>query len=263
MAKSVISQQASVASIAKAMSVLRLLGASRLPLTMTEIARETGMTPSSCHDLVTTLVQLGFVQPSSVAKSYEIGSRFVRFAKQALYHAIRQPEDHGVVHREMNALSDRYNVHLSVMRPFGAGSYISTFTSEGSAPIRIRLPVGRVMPLFSGASGQIFAAYSQVAEADRARMIGEARIDADERAAFEECCREAIRRGWASNDGRPAEQIAAIAFPILAPDGHLLGALDAVMFRSHFLDAPLEDLVADSVEVCTLLGKILGNGTVG
>lgn len=249
-------ERGSVASISKAVAILRLLGAARSPLTMTEIARDTSLTPSSCHDLVTTLVQIGLVQPSTMGKAYEVGARLVHLAKMALVSRDNFRE----MQRSMNLISDKYDVNLSVFMAFGNSSYISTRVSEGSAPIRIRLSPGQEFPVFRGSPGKFFAAY-RVFDAESYRdALAQIGIDNPKKIKrFEAEVREDKKRGWSADTGSTQRGVATLAVPILTTNEKFLGAIELVMFRSQFDQAPIPAIVQDATALAHLLAEHLQN----
>lgn len=247
-------EKAAVASISKAIAILRLLGSAHAPLTMTEIARGTSLTPSSCHDLVTTLVRIGFVQASSLSKSYELGVRVVKLAKRAL-HPTAQFHD---MQRSMNLISDKYDINLSIYQPFGRQSYLSTNVSEGIAPIRIRLSPGQEHLLFHGAAGRIFAAYSTL-DADefgeRLRQIGIS--DAPAAAAFRKMAADDRARGWSEDHGVAQRGIATIAVPVLVDGDRLLGVIALMMFQRQYDQAPIAAIVRDAAALAEDVARAL------
>jgi len=247
-------ERGSVASISKAIAILRLLGSANSPLTMTEIARDTNLTPSSCHDLVTTLVQIGLVQPSVMGKSYEIGARLVRLAKMALV----SPENFREMQRSMNLISDKYDVNLSVFRAFATSSYISTQVSEGSAPIRIRLSPGQEFPVFRGSPGKFFAAYHDLDAGAYLEALAQIGLDSPMQIErFEAEVREDKKRGWSADNAVTQRGVASIAVPILTENGKFLGAIELVMFRNQFDQAPIATIVQDAIAFARVLARHL------
>jgi DNA-binding IclR family transcriptional regulator len=245
-------EKSSVASISKAFAILRLLGSAQSPLTMTEIARDTNLTPSSCHDLVTTLVQIGLAQSSEIGKSYELGPRLVRLAKLSL----NGRADLSGIQRAMNLISDKYDINLSIFQPFGDNSYVSTQVSEGSAPIRIRLSPGQVLPLFRGSPGKYFAAHTSLSEeayreeAARIGLTSEAEIAQFKTEVHEDC-----KRGWSLDCGRTQRGVATIAVPILSPQNQFHGAIELVMFEKQSETAPITSIVDDALELANAVAE--------
>jgi len=234
-------QQVKVASVAKAISILRLLGDAQFPLTMTEIARDAGLTPSSCHDLVSTLVQIGLVQQSSVGKCYELGARLVRIARSSM----TPRGDFSSVQRQMNLIADKYDVNISLFKRFGHHSYISTQVSEGSAPIRIRISPGQVFPLLQGAVGLCFAAFGKLTPAEL-QGAGSALTTSGRQKKLDHEIEQTAQRGWAADRGRMQPGVGTIAVPVRRPDGVLVSVMELVTFQNKFDQAPIEAIIQDA-----------------
>lgn len=248
-------EKTSVASISKGIAILRLLGSADLPLTITEIARQTKLTPSSCHDLVTTLVQIGFVQPNAIGKSYQIGARMLRLAKLALM----PPGNFLEIQRSMNLIADRYDISLSVLRAFGMSHYISTLVSDGGAPIRIRLSAGQKYPLLRGATGKFFAAYGNPGREGYLDRLADINVSSSKDIKrFDAEVAEAKARGWAVDRAKAQRGVATIAVPILTAKGHFLGAVESAMFEKKFEQASIKSIVQDTKN----LSSILADGLV-
>ncbi|WP_339948100.1 helix-turn-helix domain-containing protein [uncultured Albimonas sp.] len=249
-------REGGVASLRKAAAVLRLLGGSRLPRQISDIARETGMTPSSCHDVVSTLARIGLVQPSASGRTWEIGARFTKLATQAL----GDPERLGPARPALIAIADRWNANLGVMRGFGPTRAISTCIIESTAAIRLRMPVGYELPLFGGVVGRIFAAWGDVADpAERRLRIAEAGFsDKEALISFERRCAEDRAQGWVHGEAQWVAGVGVVAAPMLDPQGGLIGAMSLAMFGRSFREAPLQALAEDVQEAAALGALRLG-----
>lgn len=247
-------EKASVASISKAISILRLLGASRFPLTMTEISREAGLTPSSCHDLVTTLVQFHLVQPSSVGKSYELGARIVRLAKLSL----AAQGDFEAVQHKMHEVASRYELHLAVHRRNVDLTRVTIHTAEGTAPIRIGVTPGLELPLFSGTPGPLFGALAGLDPSERAAALAGAGLtDAAAIARFDAACAVAMQDGWSADLGDSPRGVGSLSVPIRAQDGGLIGVLEILGFRSRLQAAPLAEILGDAHAIAQEIARVL------
>jgi len=245
-----------VASLRKAAAVLRLLGESRLPRQISDIARETGMTPSSCHDVVSTLARIGLVQPTATGRTWEIGARFARLATQTL----GDPERLGPARPALIAIADRWNANLGVMRRFGPSRLISTCIVESTAAIRLRMPVGHELPLFGGVVGRVFAAWGGIGEPTerRLRMAEAGFSGAQAVAAFERRCVDDRARGWAHGEAQWVAGVGVVAVPMFDPRGGLMGTMSIAMFARTFREAPLEALAEDALEAAALGARWLG-----
>lgn len=235
----------SVASIIKAIMILRLLADADMPLTMTEIAREVNLTASSCHDLVSTLIQQGLVRPAAMGKSYELGIRLVAMARRSL---VNRP-GYLATQTLMNAVSDAHNVHLSILRAVGPATRVSTQVSEGNSPVRIRLSPGQETPLLAGAPGRFFTAFVALSEDQRRAALEVAGVKGRTAIRQHEArVAEDVARGWAV-DADSQRGVASLALPIRTANGQIFGVLEVVMFRHRLEDGILGDIIKAAAEV--------------
>ena len=84
-----------VRSVSQAFAILRVLAAQGSALTLTDIVRTTGLSPSSCHNLLRTLVGEGVIEAES-GKRYRLtpgweGCSGLTGGKNAMFIARAQP----------------------------------------------------------------------------------------------------------------------------------------------------------------------------
>lgn len=71
-------------AMGKAFSILETLTGNSQPLSMAELARETGMTKPTAHRIITVLAELGFVERDHGKRGYVEGSRLIQFSLDTL-----------------------------------------------------------------------------------------------------------------------------------------------------------------------------------
>jgi DNA-binding IclR family transcriptional regulator len=71
-------------AMGKAFSILETLTGNSQPLSMAELARETGMTKPTAHRIISVLAELGFVERDHGKRGYVEGSRLIQFALDTL-----------------------------------------------------------------------------------------------------------------------------------------------------------------------------------
>ena len=135
-----------------------------------------------------------------------------------------------------------YNFYVGVMSPDDV-TYIAVFESRG--PLKITTEAGQHVSLYSSALGRLLLSYESdvfiesllsrkpiekitpltvTNEKDLMRLIRQIRKD-----------------GYAVNRGEIYEEIAAVATPIVGPDGSVVAGL-ALCFPLHYLDTGKLDL---------------------
>lgn len=138
-------------SIEKAFSVLELFGAQSSQLSLSEIARLTGMSMGSVQRITHTLEQLGYLVRVPSTRKYRIGIKIMTVAAQYL-------ETNLLVDCANPYLSDLSNHCLetvSLTEPIGNEMvYVARFTSRHYIPIH--MPIGSRVPMYCTASGRAF-----------------------------------------------------------------------------------------------------------
>ena len=72
-----------IQSVDRAIDVLEVLAESGAELPLKEIARKTGLNVSTCHHLLATLVNRGYVGRSRLGRLYFIGSKVTELSKSS------------------------------------------------------------------------------------------------------------------------------------------------------------------------------------
>lgn len=160
-----------VRSVSQALAILRLLAARGEAMTLSDIARGVGLSPSSCLNLLRTLVGEGLLLRDGEGRRYRLaadwaasgvlrgaGQRFAARARPAL---------------ERLAAAEDAAVGLWQVMP---GERIALIAlAESGAATRIHMAEGQRQPLGGGATGRALAAADGVAEEELARRYAAVR----------------------------------------------------------------------------------------
>jgi len=214
--------------------VLQCLEKAHEPLTLTQIAKSSGMTPSKVHLYLVSLCRSGLVMQEAYAGRYELGPAALRLGLSALARL-------SVIDKarsEMPALRDRTGrtVFLSVWGDFGA-TVVNRLDGRKVATLEVR--VGSVMPLLTSATGNVFLAWLPKGvttalvkkELSLWRRNGPV-PDRKDIAALEQRVRA---EGVASTRGGVIRGIVAVSAPVFDHQGEVRCAL-TVMGRENDLD---------------------------
>ncbi|MGC4252664.1 MAG: helix-turn-helix domain-containing protein, partial [Sphingobium sp.] len=93
-----------VRSVSQAFAILRLL-AEESPLSLSDIGRSLGLSPSSCLNLLRTLVDEGVIDRDAHGKRYQLARAWGRF------DALREGGAQGIVDRSRPLLSQFARTH--------------------------------------------------------------------------------------------------------------------------------------------------------
>ncbi|MBA3941040.1 MAG: IclR family transcriptional regulator [Sphingopyxis sp.] len=238
-----------VRSVSQGFAILRLLGGGR-PLTLSEVGRATGLSPSSALNLLRTLVAEGAVEREAAGKRYRLTAAW------SGVEALRGDAGQALTERALPAM-ERF------ARASGAAVGLWKVASrdrmhlvahvESNADVRLRLADAQRQPLGGGAAGRAVAAAQGVDAAELARRFAAVRWQAELGFAdYAEQVRQAARQGFAIDRDFAHRGIwtVAVAIPGVAP-GY---CLSASIFAGSRSEAALDGL---GRELCALRDALL------
>lgn len=141
-------------AVTHAIAILRLLGNATEPMRLTAISRTTGISPSSCFNLLKTLTSEGMTDFDEDSKSYRLGLGAVNIARSAL----RSDAVLLAARTTMRELSSRHDAAVALWRAIGMTRATMIALSESEAATRIHMAVGQRQPIAAGATGRALLA---------------------------------------------------------------------------------------------------------
>lgn len=146
-----------VRSVSQAFAILRLL-ARRGPLTLSAIGREAGLSPSSCFNLLRTLVAEGALEREADGKRYRLAAGWSGLA------ALRDGELERVIARARPLLTRFAQDHEATagLWQVESGRLALVALQDSGASTRIHMVEGQRQPLGAGASGRAIAASEKI-----------------------------------------------------------------------------------------------------
>lgn len=220
-----------VGAVINAAKILRLLRASQGPATVTQITRAVKINPSTCFNILRTLIQADFVQFDETAKTYQLSLGLVALARGALEHS---PELH-LLKPKIEELARTHRMMVTIWRKIADDRIMLVAVAESDAPVRIHARAGTRSPLLLGASGRVFTAYSGMSKTALKERFQELRLarplDFD---AYLQQLEEVRRMGWALDDGYAYPGTITIAAPVHEPGGALNFTCAAILFNGQY-----------------------------
>jgi len=218
-----------VRSVSQAFAILRLLGEAGA-MTLSDIGRATGLSPSSCLNLLKTLVAEGAVERDSRTKYYRLAAVW-----QAA-EALRDSAGARLVDRalpRMTAFAQKAEAAVGLWKIVSRDRMQLAVRAESDAGMRLILADDQRQPLGSGAAGRAIAAAQAIGEAEMARRFAPVRWQAE--LPFETYRRqvgEAAACGYAIDQGYAHRGVwtVAVGLTAIAP-GYCLSA--SVVAGSH------------------------------
>ncbi len=143
-----------VPSVRNAIAILRHLGATGEPEGVNAIARALDLSPSSCFNLMKTLVHEGLLEFEAGSKKYVIGRGLAELARLVDGDdlAIR------VARPLIDAIARKHRVSAGLWRAASGDRLTLIALSESPAGTRIQMSVGQRQPTYAGATGRALAA---------------------------------------------------------------------------------------------------------
>lgn len=219
-------------SVARALSVLDLLGDSDVELGVREVARRLQIAPSIAQRLLSTLAASNYVEHGADGQKYRIGHRAFQIGRAYLSHtdlqAVSLPE------LRIMAERDRINAYLGVLRD-GAVIYLAALQSHG--PIAITSAPGSRGWLHSTAFGK--ALLAELPEDEVVRIVGPEpfrRLTDHTKTELGSLLAEVadIRRlGYAVSDQENLDNVFAVGAVIRDAAGQAIAALSGALPRNQ------------------------------
>ncbi|WP_415854056.1 IclR family transcriptional regulator [Sinomonas sp. G460-2] len=220
-----------------------------------DVAERMGVHKSTASRILSALEGHGFVQQSSRRGKYQLGVGLLRVASSI-------PRRLSLVHTARPVLEDlaqRYGetVNLAVRRDVYA---VNVDQAMGSANLATFDWIGNLTPLYATSSGKVFLAYLH--STARAELLQRVELTALtphtlNREQLEKELPAIVERGYASTRGELEDGLNAIAAPVFAHTGDLIGAvsLSGPAFRFDPSDADVvKAVVGAGEEITELMG---------
>lgn len=236
--------------LGKAVQVVDTLGRAPGPLRIGILAEEVSMPKSSVHRLLSELTRLGLVRRCGDGE-YALGYRLVQWG----HLADRSIGIRDIAEPFAVELRDavRESVHLYVRE---GDARVCVLSAEGPHTLRPVAVLGRPMPLGYGAAGKLLLAFADESTVRRVRADlptnrGRTLPSDDELAAIRE-------RGWSVSVDEMEDGLTALAAPIPAVGGGLLGALAVAGASSRLTPEVYDDVCTRLVETGRRIGARIG-----
>ncbi|MFZ0342972.1 MAG: IclR family transcriptional regulator [Gaiellaceae bacterium] len=233
-------------SLERGLAILASFRSERPLLGVSELGRDVGLSRSTTHRYVATLVALGYLQQDTVSKKYRLGSRVLDLG----FSAINSMELREVAGPHLRELSDAtgYTANMAILDELDI-VYVDRCRSAQprQREIDLNLHVGARLPAYCTSLGKVLLA--QLPEEEGAARIE--RIDFQRRGPNTITSRAALaaelgrvrRQGYALNNEELAYGLRSIAAPVLQHDGSAAGAINLAVHTSMVAGETLgEDL---------------------
>jgi len=248
-----------IQSVEIAMTVLDAVEVGGAPVSLTQIAKTTEMTPSKVHRYLVSLSRAGLVAQSRESGLYDLGPALRRLGMEAL----RRTDEVGLVSDRLPGLRDRtsHAVNLAIWSDHGP---VNVRWQYGSHPLPITIRIGAIMPLATTSVGRIFLAHlpdtltNPVLRADPDNTLGTAEL--------KRIKDEVLRTGYATTTDAMIPGVTSVAAPIVADTISMplaIGVALPARSTSAEVTAVAEELVRTTTAISVELGAAVRPATAG
>lgn len=228
-----------VRPVVNAVRIIRLLSESGAAERAVDIARKLSINPSTCFNILRTLLTEEMVTFDEIGKTYSIGPGIARLAR----HQIVQQRSAELARQIMQEFAARYRVTVSIWHYISPDRIEVTSLETAPKGLRIEIPMGHRVPVLMGASGRLFAKNLGASEDCLRKMYQEIRWARPlSLETYLEQVMEADRRGWAVDDGYFSAGIMTIAAPVNEPSGKIAFTVSAVFFRGQYTGKKIDEI---------------------
>lgn len=237
----------SVGAVVNASQILRFLQATRSPATATQISRDLKMNPSTCFNILRTLIDEDFVDFDNAGKTYTLSLGVVALARGAL----EQNAGLRTLQPKLQELTLKHGILSVISRRISKDRSVLVAVAESDAPIRIHGRPGTSSPLLLGATGRVYAAYSHFSEAELEERFSQLRLARPlDFQTFLSQVAEVRQTGWAIDDGYYYPGTVSLAAPVFNADGTVTLCCSTILFNGQYDPKRLMSIAMELVDIC-------------
>jgi DNA-binding IclR family transcriptional regulator len=161
------SASARVPAVRQALQVLRYLAKTGRPASVSMVARETGLSPSTSFNLLRTLTEETVVAFDPAVKTYQLGLGLLEIAA-----ALLNRDDVLLIRPLLESIAARHHALITLWRVTSHDRISLIDRMYGNSEVSIAMRVGSRVPTLAGAIGRSFAAATRPPLADLRRGFG-------------------------------------------------------------------------------------------
>ncbi|MGB3287819.1 MAG: IclR family transcriptional regulator C-terminal domain-containing protein [Burkholderiaceae bacterium] len=230
----------------------------RAPWTSADAARELGLNPSTCFNLIQTLLAVGWVAAADLigpGKRYVLGGNFVNLAHQTATRTL----DMRAVMPRLQEYADRWKVTATIWQRLSLTRMELVAVASCQTAVNVQMPIGQRLPVLMGGMGRVMALQGGLDDATREAIFNELRWDRSlTYAQFIAQARKAKRIGWGVDDGYMNRSVAALAVPVSSgTDDMVEYVCSATMFRHQYAAAVFPTLADALMPIAAQVSELV------
>jgi DNA-binding IclR family transcriptional regulator len=248
----------SVQSVERTFAILELLGNADYNLGISDIAVMSELPLSTAHRLISTLIQLGYVEQNPETNKYTLGVRILQLRGAMIGHLNLGVQAMPIMKTLMNRVNE--TVHLAVLNE---GEIVYIERVEGLRTQGMYTRIGKRAGAHCTALGKAMLAYlpQEAWYHDVVERRGLKRHSPTTITTPEELQAELARtraRGYAIDNGETGEQVRCVAAPIRDYTGTVIAALSISGPQSQITIERVPELSVEVRWAADLISRKLG-----
>lgn len=244
-----------VGSVANALAILELLADSPTPIGVTAIAKSLGLSPSSCFNILKTLVAERYVSFDNKRKLYTLGYAPIRLARRSLDPTSAFPLMQPLLER----LANEFGVTTALWRVGQDDRFLLLGYCEHAGSTRINMSVGQRMPVYMGTLGRCVAFNRRLSR--EAMLENFQKLRWHHPPTFDDyvlSIQEAGRRHWAIDVDQTFRGVTNIGATMLDAQDQTSFGITATMFSGQATPDVIERLGAEMVKAASTGAQLIG-----
>lgn len=246
-----------VGSAVNTMKLIRyVVGRANGGATVTEIAKATGINPSTSFNIARTLSSEGYLQWLPETKRYAVGPALADLARE-LNAPVR---DLASLRPLMQRIATDWQLTATLWHRCSQRSMQLLMVADSESAMSIQMPVGQRLPVLLGGMGRIMALQGGLTDEQRTELFSRIQWGRPiTLRSFMNQARLAQKRGFGLDEGYTHRSVTAVAVPV-APQGATTVdyVCSATMFLNQHDEAGMDALVSALQALARSAARLLG-----
>jgi len=248
-----MSPQRDVGAVIHAIRILQHLAGATAPLGVAAVARGTGISPSTCFNILRTLTRARFVAFRDTDKTYSLGMAVAELAAGLI--GVSHAE---LIRPELERLALNYDMLIVLWRVTEDGHIVLVDRAHSHTAVRVEMRLGLRLPMLVGAVGRCVAATLNLPPAELRRRF--ARLRWQSPPSFEAYLadvEEARDKGWSLDHGNLYRGLITVAAPVMDQAGQPRFGLSGITISGQHAPEVFARLGEELRDVAAFTGKAL------
>lgn len=248
-----VTGQRDVGAVVHAIGILRYLSTATVPLGVAAIARGTGISVSTCFNILRTLTRARYVSFHEKDKTYALGLAVAELAAGLLGMSHAE-----LIRPELQQLALKYEMIIVLWRVTEDGHIVLIDRAYSPAAVRVEMAVGIRLPMLVGAVGRCVAAALALEKEELRRRFSALRWQSPP--SFEDYwadVQQAQESGWSIDSGHLYRGLTTIAALVKDQESRPRFGISGITITAQYDPALSSQLGAELRELAELTGKAL------